>query len=72
LAPREAVGGVVIDDDDFVDEVRHGAEDLLDALLLVEAGDDDGDGLPFIHGKRPLFPAVSVFLDFPRVWISWK
>jgi len=53
-----AVGGVVIDDDDFIDEVRHGAEDLLDPLLLVEAGDDDGDGL-----------ALYMKIGTPSFWI---
>ena len=40
----------VIHHDHFIDEFRHGAEHLLDALFLVQAGDDDGDGLAFIHG----------------------
>ena len=58
-----AVGGVVVHDDHLIDELGHGAEHLFDALLLVEAGDDDGDGEGLIHG--------SVFFPVSRVWLSW-
>lgn len=40
---RGAVGGAVINDDDLVDEFGHAGKDLLNALLFVETGDDDGD-----------------------------
>ena len=54
-----AVGGGVVHHDDLVDELGHGAEDALDALLLVEAGDDDGEGLAFIHTREQDFDAET-------------
>jgi hypothetical protein len=58
-----AVGGVVVHDDHFIDELRHSAQHLFDALLFVQAGDDDRDGEGLIHGFD--------FSPAPRVWISW-
>ena len=44
-----AVGGVVVHHDHFVHEFRHALQHAADSFLLIEAGDDDGDALPFIH-----------------------
>lgn len=44
-----AVGGVVVHDNALVDEIRHAAQDLFDALLFVEARDDDGDAEAFVQ-----------------------
>ena len=35
--------------DYFVDEVRHGFQHAADPLFLIEAGNDHGDALSFIH-----------------------
>ena len=48
-----AIGGGVIDHDDFVNEFRHGPQHLFNALLLIEARRNDCDCVAFIHG-RPL------------------
>ncbi len=42
----------VINDNDFVDERRHALQHLLNPLLFVEAGHDDGYALVVIHQKR--------------------
>ena len=53
-----AVGGVVVDNDHLIHEFRHRAEHLFDALLLVQAGDDDGDAERLIHGSV-FFPTAA-------------
>ena len=47
-----SIGRTVIYDNDFVDERRHPLQNLLNPLLLVQAGHDDGNALVVIHQKR--------------------
>ena len=48
-----AVLGAVIGDDDFVDPVRNGLEDLADGARFVEGGDDDRNAGVVAHVRRP-------------------
>jgi hypothetical protein len=53
-----AVGRVVVDHDDLVDDRRHLRHDGGDAVLLVVAWDDDGNALASVHvGASSRLPA---------------
>src|ERR1035441_3244978 len=56
---RSAISGGVVDYDDLVDEIRHVAQHALDALFFVEAGDDDRDGVAFVHYLRAMISAIA-------------
>ena len=44
-----AVAALVVDDDDEIDELRHGVDDTGDLRLFVVRGHDDGDALLAVH-----------------------
>ena len=49
---RRTVGGTVVHYDYLIHELGHAAEDALDPLLFVQAGNDYRDALRFIHNRR--------------------
>ena len=49
---RRAIRGAVIDDDDLIDEFRHALKHLLHAFLFVQAGNDDGNRLVVVQGRK--------------------
>lgn len=65
---RGAVSGAVVDDDSLIDEVRHTAQDLFDALFFIQAGNDDRDALIFVHASA----RTSNCKGSPGVGLSWK
>jgi hypothetical protein len=52
-----SVCGIVIDDDDLVDEGRHAVQHFNDALLFVKAWYDYSDSTLSIHGSRMISQA---------------
>jgi hypothetical protein len=66
---RGAVRGSVVHDNHLVHEFRHGAQHLLDPLLLVQARDDDRNRLTLIHLRAS--EILFVFLPLQRVSLSW-
>jgi hypothetical protein len=46
-----SVGGIVVDDNDLVDERRHAPQNFYDAFFLIQARYDHGNTAIFVHGR---------------------